>query len=154
MTRKIGIVLVLLFSILESASLYAEERSSKEEFVRLEQILSSFKAPYEADVIKAAIARIEWNTMVSDMGRFLAENRFVPYRDPNWGTGLRLETITDPLLRKLGFQEGDVVVGINGMNVGALEQMSTALGILQRATLFNFVVQRNEQIFALYVQVQ
>lgn len=120
---------------------------------RLGQILSSFKPPYDPSVMKTLVARADWVAMISDPNQFLAQNHFAPYEDPNWGIGLRLDSITNPTLRKLGFQEGDVIVGINGMNIGTMEQFLSTLGMLQGATLLKFVIQRGDQIIDLNFQI-
>ncbi|MBI3621646.1 MAG: hypothetical protein HY208_05600 [Nitrospirae bacterium] len=120
---------------------------------RIDPILSRFPPPYEAGVAKRPVDGRLLDAAVADPIRFLDANRLVPYQVPGWRTAYRLETITDPILLTLGLEEGDLILGINGVDLGAMEQLATALSMLRHASLLQVVVQRRGVIFALTFEI-
>jgi len=120
---------------------------------RIDPILSKFPPPYDAGVVKRPIDGRLLDAAVADPIRFLEANRLVPYQVPGWRVAYRLETITDPILLTLGLEEDDLILGINGVNPGSMEQLATALSMLRHASLLQLVVQRRGVIFALTFEI-
>jgi len=119
----------------------------------IDPILSKFPPPYDAGVAKRPIDGRLLDEAMADPIRFLDANRLVPYQVPGWRTAYRLETITDPILLTLGLEEDDLILGINGVNLGAMEQLATALSMLRHASLLQVVIQRRGVIFALTFEI-
>jgi len=119
----------------------------------IDPILSKFPPPYEAGVARTPIDGHQLDAAVADPVRFLEANRLTPYAVPGWRTAYRLESIGDPVLRAIGLEEDDLILGVNGVNPDSLEQLTTVLGMLRHASLLQLVIQRRGVIFALSVEI-
>jgi hypothetical protein len=101
-----------------------------------------------------SISRNEVDSFVSHFEEALKEGGPILTTTPV-GTALDLSHVDGDLLRSLGLESTDQVVGINGMGVDSPDRLRQILEILDksrgnRGTVFNIVVLRGEVVQPLY----
>jgi hypothetical protein len=146
-------VLIALISLWAVSPTFAGAETDIGNTDRIDPILSKFPPPYEAGVAKKPIDGRPLDDAVADPIRFLDANRLVPYDVPGWGPAYRLASIADPILLTMGLEEDDLILGINGVNLGSMELLATALGMLRNASLLQLVIQRQGVTFALTFEI-
>jgi hypothetical protein len=121
-----------------------------------QSVISKVIPPYDprADHARMSISRNEVDSFVSHFEEALKEGGPILTTTPV-GTALDLSHVDGDLLRSLGLESTDQVVGINGMGVDSPDRLRQILEILDksrgnRGTVFNIVVLRGEVVQPLY----
>ena len=124
-----------------------------------ERILSLFKEAQKATISKGTtnkivVSKTEIVPVLKDPGALLQQALFKPNMENGKTNGYRISNIQDnTLLSRLGFQNGDVLIRINGDAIDGPAKMMQLYSGLQSAQAVNMDIKRGGDLISLVVEL-
>jgi general secretion pathway protein C len=108
-----------------------------------------------ADTATRTISRDLIQDNINNMAQMMSKVRVIPYMRDGKPEGFRVSQIKeDSLFRNMGFQNGDVLRSINGMDILSAEDMMKAYNSLKNNSSFSITILRNNQPKTLNLRVR
>jgi general secretion pathway protein C len=103
---------------------------------------------------KISLPAAEAAPLLNNPGLLLQQAQFKPYLDGGEVLGFRVDNIHDAsILRRIGLENGDVIMRINGERVNAPEKLLRAYASLGRGRTATMDVQRGGNVLSLILEL-
>ncbi len=126
----------------------------------LERTLTLFKdgvpatLPKSGSKNKVSLSKSEIAPVLADPGNLLQQALFKPAQEAGKTVGYRIDNIQEnSILKKLGFQNGDILVRVNGDAIDGPAKMMQLYSGLQSAQAMNLDIKRGGDLMSLIVEM-
>ncbi len=136
----------LLVMGIEKLRASAPDAESADQRTTSKQPLRPSRTVPRADTATYTISRDLIQDNITNMAQMMSKVRVTPYMKDGRPEGFRVSQIReDSLFRTMGFQNGDVLRSINGLDILSAEDMMKAYNTLKDNTSFSITILRNNQ---------
>lgn len=133
-------------------------RSSAPDVDRIEprrQASTPSRTALRAETTTNTISRTLLQDNINNMAQMMSKVRVMPYMKDGKPEGFRVSQIRDDsIFKSMGFQNGDVIRSINGLDILSADDMMKAYNALRDSSSFSVTILRNNQSRTLNLRVR